>query len=304
MSIARTVVIAQGKGGVGKTSVATNVAGLVAAAGRRVLLVDLDPQGNAARDLGLAPSDGAELFTALLQGLPLPVVKDVRSYPQQGGRLDVTQGGQYLSDLAGVAFNRVNSGAANLVSTVEKSVASVAGGYDLIVIDTPPGERVLVEAALGIASAVLIPTRADEASLDGLIRVAERFVAARQVNPELRLAGVVLFGIGSRSARLTESVREHVGEMIGGAAPVFASTIRHLESASVDARSRGLLIHELEGAVAEDKRRRLNDLKKGKKTHADALLSRNATGLAGDYEALAVELLNTLAQIENDRIAS
>lgn len=293
MAITRSVVVAQGKGGVGKTSVTTNVGGLAAAAGLRVLVVDLDPQGNVARDLGLELDSGRGLLGALVAGAPVPVTAGVRD------RLDVVQGGPEVADLAGLMYARASRGGTTLSQTLGASLGSVAGGYDLILIDTPPGEKVLVEAALGVASAVLIPTRADDASLDGLARVAERFAAARAINPELRLAGVLLFAVGSRSRRLEHGVRRSIEGIVGSAAPIFESRVRHLESAAVDSRRAGLLVHELEDAAVEDRRARLAALRAGK-TPGDGLLVRNAEGLAGDYESVTRELLTRLAEIERE----
>lgn len=293
MAIARSVVVAQGKGGVGKTSVTTNVGGLAAAAGLRVLVVDLDPQGNVARDLGLELDSGQQLLSALVAGAPVPVTVGVREH------LDVVQGGPEVADLAGLMYARASRGGTSLSQTLGASLASVADGYDLILIDTPPGEKVLVEAALGVASAVLIPTRADDASLDGLARVAERFAAARTINPELRLAGVLLFAVGSRSRRLENGVRRSIEGIVGSAAPIFESRVRHLESAAVDSRRAGLLVHELEGAAVEDRRARLAALRAGQ-TPSEGLLVRNAEGLAGDYESVTRELLTRLAEIEQE----
>lgn len=293
MAISRTVVVAQGKGGVGKTSVTTNVAGLAASAGLRVLVVDLDPQGNVARDLGLELDSGQGLLSALVAGSPVPVTSEVRE------RLDVVRGGPEVADLAGLMYARSSRGGASLSDTLRASLAAVAGEYDLILIDTPPGEKVLVEAALGVASAVLIPTRADDASLDGLARVAERFTSARSVNPDLRLAGVLLFAVGSRSRRLETSVRRSIEDIVGAAAPIFEARVRHLESAAVDSRRAGLLVHELEGAAVADRRARLAALRAGE-TPANGLLVRNAEGLAGDYESVTRELLTRLAEIERE----
>lgn len=293
MAIARTVAVAQGKGGVGKTSVTTNVAGLAALAGLRTLIVDCDPQGNVARDLGLEPGSGSPLLSALVSGAPLPVTRAVRA------GLDVVEGGPEVADLAGLMYARSARGGGSLAQSLHASLAAVADDYDLILIDTPPGEKILVEAALGVAAAVLIPTRADDASLDGLARVAERFIVARETNPELRLAGVLLFAVGARSRRLESSVRRSIQSIVGNAAPIFEARVRHLESAAVDSRRAGMLTHELEGAAVEDRRARLAALRAGKAPEA-GLLVRNAEGLASDYEAVTRELLTRLAQIEEE----
>ncbi len=291
MGLARVVVVAQGKGGVGKTSLTANVAGLAALAGHRVLAVDLDPQGNLARDLGYEPTDGELLLQAFVGGRRVPVLADVRP------RLDVVPGGPAVADLLGIAFARSGRGGKDLAGLLYAAFAPLVGAYDLVLVDTPPGERLLVEAALSIASYVVIPTRSDDASFDGLERVAERCVAARDRNASLALLGVCLFGVGSRSRRLAESAREVIAELLGGAAPVFAAQIRHSESAAVDARRQGLLVHELEAAAAAARKGRLAALR-ARRRPDDDLLTRDASALAGDYEALARELMGRIGTLE------
>ncbi len=294
MAIRRTVVVAQGKGGVGKTSFTSNVAGLAAASGLRTWAIGLDPQGNIARDFGLEPETGDDMFAAILNGQPLPRRSDVRP------KLDVSVGGPALSDLAGVMFTRAQRGAGHIADTLARSIGSSAEDYDLILIDTPPGERVLVEAAFSIASGVVIPTRSDDGSIDGISLIAERFTAARETNPDLQLVGVILFGIGARSRRLETRVRRTV-EGIVGDDPIFASRIRYLESAAVDARHRGLLVHELEGAAQQERRERLKALHAGQ-TPADSLLVRDAEQLANDYEEATRELLQRLNALELEEV--
>ena len=155
----------------------------------------------------------------------------------------------------------------------------------------------LIGIALAAADYLLIPSRSDEASIDGLAVVAERFVAARERNPGLQLLGVALFGTTSRSRRLRDLVRRSIDAILEGVAPVLDSEIRYLESAAVDARRRGQLIHELEGAQAQAKTARLQRLRLGR--HAgEELLSRDATALAGDYQDLAEELIRRIAVLE------
>jgi chromosome partitioning protein len=308
MSIIRAVAVAQGKGGVGKTSLATNIAGLAAAGGFRACIVDLDQQGNVARDLGFPPNSGDELFASLISTAPLPRMTDVRP------GLDVVPGGPATGDLASVFASRIQRGTGDDLATVlESKLGAIAGDYDLIMVDTPPGDRVIVEAALTISSAVIIPTRMDEASIDGVTRIAERFVAVRGRNPNLRLAGVVLFAIAQRTTRLERDVREALTSILEGHAPVFNTRIRYLESAAADARRRGLLVHELEQAGVADKRERLAALRAATAiVEADerkafiaanrdqSLYASKSSGLAEDYEALTRELLVRLSEIESE----
>ncbi|MDF1480355.1 ParA family protein [Leifsonia sp. H3M29-4] len=303
MTIRRSVAFAQGKGGVGKTSITSNVGGLAAAAGYRVLIVDLDQQGNTARDLGFEPDPGTELLKALAFDDALPVRRGVRE------RLDVVPGGPDLGDVSRLFSGNATRG--DLADKLEEKLAPIAGDYDLILIDTPPGDRIIVEGALGISSAVAIPTRMDEASIDGVSRIAERFIAVRERNPRLRLAGIILFAIASRTTRLERDVRDALQQILGDAAPVFETRIRHLDSAAADSRRRGLLVHELEAAAVDDKAARLKVLQLARgipgeaerremvaKQTAGGLYSTNSAGLAEDYEALTRELLVRIQELE------
>jgi len=299
MRVARLTAVVQGKGGVGKTSVTANVSGLAALAGLRVLVVDLDPQGNLARDLGMPLDSGNRLLSALISGGDLPVVPNVRVH-DNGGHLDVVPGGPEVSDLSALMQSRADRVAGStLALALGNALNRIADDYDLLMVDTPPGERVLVEGALGVASAVVIPTRADDASLDGLSLVAKRFVTARETNPDLRLAGVVLFGFDTRATRLQAAARASIEGILGGAAPIFEATIRHSDTAAVDARREGLLTHELEGAVVRERRKVFAALREHKTPVAN-LFVKNATGLASDYESVTGELLDRLTVIEQE----
>ena len=299
----RVVAIANGKGGVGKTTLTAGLAGQFAASGLRVLVVDTDPQGNMGRDLGYGLQDGSSLGLAITHGLPLTVSRGVRD------GLDVVAGGPALWDVAAAFTSRGARGASlpGLRPALDLlRPDDTADDYDMVLIDTPPGEPILQELVFAASDYLIIPTRSDEASLDGLVVVAQRFAAARAVNPDLTLLGVALFGVRAGSTRLLTRVRSALTETLGGAAPVFSTSIRYLESAAVDMRSRGLLPHELEQVHRGDKSLRIKRLRKGVKVDTgDSLLSRDssAAGLAGDYADLAKEMLAAIAaQQHQDRI--
>jgi chromosome partitioning protein len=298
----RVVAIANGKGGVGKTSLTAGLAGLVAAAGYRVLTVDADPQGNLRRDLGYTSSDGQNLTMAIQNGVPLAPLRDVRA------NLDCIPGGAALYDLPSTYISRMArgeslSGLRGVLDSMRPDGPAHAN-YDLVLIDTPPGEPVLQDVVFSAADYLIIPTRSDDASLDGLVAVATRFAAARTANPGLTLLGVLLFGVRAGSKRMRATVREALEDTLDGAAPVFETSIRYLESAAVDMRRHGLLPHELEQGQLRERARRLSRLRTGAKASAgDDLLSRDASGLAGDYAALAREVLETISAAEAQRTA-
>lgn len=288
--IFRTITVSNDKGGVGKTSFVANVAALIADAGHRVLVIDLDPQANLNRDFGYAKSDGSDLLYALQNGTPMPILENVRP------NLDVVAGGREIRVLQGIIFAKGGQDHI-LPSMLYASLSAVAEPYDLILIDTAPGDPWLVEAALAVSFALLIITGSDDASFDGLDGTAERFVAARALNPDLELAGAVIFGVGDTTRRIARETREVIEGKLGGVAPVFRTSVRHQLAAAKDARKNGQLIHELEGSVSEAARSRLQALKEGRKPEGSYHAS-NVSGLLSDYSFLAEELLERILELE------
>jgi chromosome partitioning protein len=133
----------------------------------------------------------------------------------------------------------------------------------LIVIDAPPVDMTAMDAVLRVVGTVIIPIRADDASIDGLSVVARRFELARQDNPHLMLGGMVRFGLGSSSTRIAQRVQDTVNEILGGTSPVFTNIIRHSDAATFDGRRHGLMAYELESASKVAQRRRLDALRAG-----------------------------------------
>jgi chromosome partitioning protein len=292
-ALQRTIAVVNGKGGVGKTSITANLSGLFAAAGYRVLAIDLDPQGNLGNDLGYLGAgladEGASLQAAATTGTAPTPIKNVRE------RLDVVAGGEHLHDLAAVLQSRRLSGRGG-VESLAASIAAISGSYDLTLIDCPPGSDVLQAGALEAVRWVLVPTKTDDASRAGLREVARRFAAARAVNPDLALLGVVLFGVNTAARRILRQAREALaGDLGPGGDDILTSTIRHVEAAAVDARGRGQLVHELERDVLAGPswwERRRNPT-----TDAEPLAA-SAGGLASDYERLADEILSRVVDSE------
>ncbi len=157
--IPNTIAFANGKGGVGKTSLSANCGGLAAAGGWRVLILDLDPQGNLARDLGYDVADGQDLLNALITGTEPPLLKDVRP------GLDVVPVAPTLADIQGLMFSRANRSHSDddgepetLGDLLFRSLSGIAANYDLILFDTPPpGDVMILDAVLACCQGVVIP---------------------------------------------------------------------------------------------------------------------------------------------------
>ncbi len=286
----RTIAVVNGKGGVGKTTITANVGGLLASSGHRVLLVDMDPQGNLAEELGYTNSEindeGLALAQSLAFGAPLTPVGNVRK------GLDVVVGGQQLDMAAAGLTMKANKDPQASKTALRTAMAPFIDQYDLVLIDCPPGQETLQQAALAAARWALIPIKTDASSRKGLRDVARRLDAVLDVNAGLDLLGVVLFGVNRSATRVIETAREGIRTDLGPDAPIFETSIRHAEAAAQETRDRGLLSFELEEAVLAAPQ--WWSLRREGTTY-DGPRSRSSVGLAEDFQALGQEIINKLA---------
>jgi chromosome partitioning protein len=280
---ATVIAVASAKGGVGKTSLTANLAGIAALAGWRVLAIDLDPQGNLATDLGyMRESDnGYELGETLRSAAPPRGLSQVRP------GLDVWPGGQALS--GGVRASLIPETDHPLAS----AIASTGTHYDLVFIDCPPALGSLVDAGLSAARWLLVPVRADHASLSGLEMMAARFRELKATsNPRLALLGVVLFDVSPQSTAIIREVSDEILVHLAGVAPLLNPPVRRSERSAFDMRRLGLLAHEYEelslaaGAVPLAER-----IAAARRGESDARYSAAASGLAADYFEIAKQVL-------------
>lgn len=290
--LARVVTFANGKGGVGKTTCAVNMAGLAAAAGWHTLLIDLDPQGNVGHDLGYTWANtgdrGQHLVDALVTGQALrPVLADVRP------SLDVISGGEALDDLEDVVSGRARRNQTTH-GLLAEALTGLAAGYDLIVIDTPPTRPSLLQLALAATRWIIVPTRADRSSIEGLRTLAAQIVRARSINPMIGVLGAVLFDSGTSATVVRRNAITDIEQALDGAAKMFESVVRHSESAAVDAREQGILAHEL-AEKADAAEPYWKALREGR---TPTRIPGSAPALAEDYVLLAQEVLTRIAAHE------
>lgn len=277
------LMVLTGKGGVGKTSLVAHTAGLVAASEWRVLAVDLDQQGNLARDLGYVDrSDGGKgLLEAVVMGNKPGVITDVRP------GLDVIPGGPSLTELADVIGTRAARAGEEALDRLELSLDPVTSQYDLVILDMPPGESWLSRAAMRFCRQIVVPTKTDEGSFDGVSDVYARIHAQR--DRDIRVLGVALMLVTPSAKAVVREARQALEAALGEAAPVFDHTVRYAEAAAVDCRRRGVLAFEYEGIAAAAKARRLEMLRK--KQRPTERVSSAAAGLADDYQQLGKEII-------------
>ncbi len=292
-TLARVIAMVNDKGGVGKTSLVANLAGQLAAADYRCLVVDLNRQANLADDLGYRDDEGddqgAGLVLSILTETPVVPVAQVRP------GLDVVPGGTRLADLVPLMVSRLQERGRAAFDVLAEVLAPTAAPYDVVFIDCPPESTILTDLALTAARWVVMPTKSDVGGLVGMRLVAERFAVARERNPDLALLGAVLFATGTRSRRVHAEVRSAVERAFGGHSPLFTTAIRHAERSAQDARRLGKLAHELELEVAAQPAWWAS-LRDG--STAGPRLSPSAAGVAEDYRDLGVELLTLLRAAE------
>ena len=240
MTRSRTIAIANQKGGVGKTTTAINLGASLAAADLRVLVVDLDPQGNCTSGLGIE-KEALEISTyhVLIQGTdPLLAICSTE-----------------LDSLDLLPSNRELTGATIELLEVEEREFRLAQAlnplrdhYDFILIDCPPTLGILTLNALVAADSLLIPIQCEYFALEGLSELMGTLARVQQTfNPRLRIEGVLLTMYDERlnlSGQILQNIRGHLGDRVFQI--VIPRNVRLAESPSFgkpillyDARSKG-----------------------------------------------------------------
>ena len=243
---ARVISISNQKGGVAKTTTAISLGAALALEGRRVLVVDVDPQANATTGLGLEHrSLERSTYDLLIEGSPLAEITVSASIPG----LDCAPASL---DLAGAEVELVAMTQREL--RLADALKTGRGDYDFIFIDCPPSLGLLTLNALAAAEDLIVPVQCEYYALEGLGQLlgnAER--VRRALNPGLRVAGFLLTMYDARtklSSQVADDVRSHFGELV--LSTVIPRSVRLSEAPSfgepvltLDPSSRGSIAYRL-----------------------------------------------------------
>ncbi|MBO7187349.1 MAG: ParA family protein [Clostridia bacterium] len=208
--MSKTIAFANQKGGVGKTTTCINLASYLAKSGLKILIVDLDPQGNATTGLGIIKSQLKQsVYNVLID--ELPIKKAI--IPTLVENMDILPSD---INLAGAEVELVYTKEREKV--LKKALSAVKSSYDYIMIDCPPSLGLLTINALTASNGTIIPIQSEYYALEGLSQLMNNIkLVKRHLNPDLQIEGVLLTMNDSRatmSKQIAEEIRKFFGKKL------------------------------------------------------------------------------------------
>lgn len=245
----KIIAIANQKGGVGKTTTCANLGVGLAKEGKRVLLIDSDPQGSLSISLGFTEPDKRPytLSTAMMQAIedqPITVAEGVLHHEEKVDLLPAN------IELAGLEVSLIN--AMSREKILKQCLESLKRDYDYILIDCMPSLGMLTINALAAADSVLVPAQPQFLSAKGLEQLLQTVnKVRRQINRNLRIDGILLTMADSRT-NYSKEVSALLRSTYGSKIKVFDTEIpRSIRAAEISAEGKSIYAHDPNGKVAE-----------------------------------------------------
>ena len=223
-SMAKIISIINQKGGVGKTTTAVNLSALMADMGQKVLIIDLDPQGNATSGLGMAVEDKS-MYEVLMGRVQMKEVVEKTDFK------NLSVGGSDIR-LADAELQLVNVDKREF--RMKTALAAVQKDYDFVIIDCPPSLSLLTVNALTASDSVIIPIQCEYYALEGVASLVQTIQKVKKtLNPRLEIEGVLLTMLDGRTnlgLQVVDEVKKHFKKQVYGT--VIPRTVRLGEAPS------------------------------------------------------------------------
>jgi chromosome partitioning protein len=236
--VGRVIAFANQKGGVAKTTSTLNLAVALKEQGNKVLIIDLDPQGNLTMSQGLNPDDiDRSMFDVLVHKLPIEEVIRRTEVDLAVASIDLAGAELALSSMIGRE------------RTLEKALTPIKERYDYILIDTPPSLGLLTINAFVAADGVIVPVQTEYLSLRGLVQLENTLSMVREnLNPNVEIIGILATMYDRRllhSREAIEILRENFGDLVYNTR--IRKTIRYAEA---PVKGQSVLAYDPEGEAA------------------------------------------------------
>jgi chromosome partitioning protein len=257
-TLQRVIVFANQKGGVAKTTTTLNLAVAFKEQGFRVLIVDLDPQGNLTMSQGMNPdSIERSMFDVLVHRLPISEIIHTAEVDVAVSSIDLAGAELALSSMIGRE------------RALEKALLEVRDSYDFIMIDTPPSLGLLTINAFVAATGVIVPVQCEYLSLRGLVQLENTLAMVREnLNPEVKIEGILPTMFDRRTLHSREAVEileENFGDL------VFKTRIRKtIRYAEAPVKGQSVLKYDPSGTAAEAYRDLAKEVLHGAKSREHA----------------------------------
>jgi len=257
----KVICVANQKGGVGKTTTAVNLGACLALADRNVLLIDIDPQGNATTGLGLPKNgDGHNVYNALINGVISPEMV-------HGTAVDRLKAIPSTTDLYGAEIELVTF--ENREKRLLKLIEQVDESFDFVLIDCPPSLGMLTLNALTASDSIIIPLQTEYYAMEGLSQLDRTIgMVRRAFNPDLKIEGILFTMVDGRTV-LSQQVMKEVRDFYGGS--VFTTIIpRNIRLSEAPSHGMPIVLYDFKSRGADAYIDLANELIQNNKAQAAA----------------------------------